>query len=145
MKITFEQLPPSRKRLYILGLCGVEVTEELCVRYANDFDWSKASKLLATAAVAEYERAVRPAWEAYNRIERPIWEAFMMIALPARDKYDRISYSEWGRHEWLKTRAKEEYQRISDLAQAEYENKLALPLAEFNLACAKAFYAASKI
>jgi hypothetical protein len=46
-----------------LGLDGVEVTKELCVRHAQDFNWNRAArKLLRYAAQrSEYYRATTPA------------------------------------------------------------------------------------
>jgi hypothetical protein len=46
----------------------VEVTEDLCVKHADKFDWSWASKhLLTEPSVAEYRRVTAQAWDAYKR------------------------------------------------------------------------------
>lgn len=69
MKITAEQLKKARAckaqlDLFIsLGLDGVEITEELCVKHAQDFNWNWAAmRLLKRRAKRAYNEAEIPAW-----------------------------------------------------------------------------------
>jgi hypothetical protein len=68
---------------------GVEVTEELCVKHAQDFGWDWASEyLLPRLAHEAYDEAVRPAYKAYNEAIRVAREAYIEATRPAREAYD---------------------------------------------------------
>ena len=62
----------------------VNVTEALCLKHSDKFDWGFASKLLSPAGQAEYERVsglaraeykrvTGLAWAEYNRVRGPAW------------------------------------------------------------------------
>lgn len=48
---------------------SVEITPELCAKYAQDFDWDwAANNLLYPSARAEYKRVSASAWAEYDRV-----------------------------------------------------------------------------
>jgi hypothetical protein len=56
---------------------GTEVTEELCVRHAKDFNWDWATaSLLPPSAREAYNEAVRLAYEALGEAIRLAYEAY---------------------------------------------------------------------
>ena len=90
MKITVEQLKklkacqPQLDLFEKLGLDGVEITEELCVKHAQDFDWDWASeRLLCRSALEEYKRVMGLAWEEYERVIGPAWGEYNLIRAKA--------------------------------------------------------------
>jgi hypothetical protein len=53
---------------------GAEITEELCVKHAYDFDWAWAAEnLLSAPARAEYDRVTAPARAECDRVTAPAW------------------------------------------------------------------------
>jgi hypothetical protein len=52
---------------------SVNVTEALCKKHFDKFDWDFASKLLSPEGRAEYERVTGPALAEYNRVDGPAW------------------------------------------------------------------------
>ena len=74
MKITLEQLraekacPDQLAKFQELFGNSVEVTQELCIRHASDFDFGWAARhLLRASAWAECERVRAPAYAEYER------------------------------------------------------------------------------
>jgi hypothetical protein len=60
------------KELFPFG--SAEVTIDLCVKHAADFDWIWAAEnLLNSAAKAEYERVRAEAWAEYQRVRAGAW------------------------------------------------------------------------
>jgi hypothetical protein len=56
---------------------GTEVTEELCVRHAQDFDWEWAAEnLLDYAAWKAYRAAETSAWRVYTDTMASAWEVY---------------------------------------------------------------------
>lgn len=48
---------------------GVEITEALCIKHADEFNWDWAAQhLLKAPALAEYERVRASAWAEYERV-----------------------------------------------------------------------------
>jgi hypothetical protein len=78
----------------------VAVTEALCVRHAEDFEWNWAARnLLPAPALAEYERdraAIRARYDRvcatalveYQRAVAPAWEAHDRACATAKAEYD---------------------------------------------------------
>ena len=61
----------------------VEVTLDLCIKHAQDFDFNwAANHLLPSTAEAEYARVRAPAWAEYER-----------VTAPARAEYERAMAS----------------------------------------------------
>ena len=104
MKITIRQLKKlkacqSQLDLFISsGLDGVEITVELCIKHAQDFDWNWAATRLLS----------RPAWAEYNRVTAPARAEYNRVAASARAEYNRV-----------KNLALAEYQRVTALALAD--------------------------
>jgi hypothetical protein len=68
---------------------GTEVTEELCVRHAQDFDWEWAAEnLLDDATRKVYNDAEAPAWKAYEDAVGAALKAYDDTAASAWKVYD---------------------------------------------------------
>jgi len=71
-----------------LPLEGVEVTEELCVAHAQEFDWRWArEQLLTEEQQAEYRAVQQPAYAVYDAVEQSAWAAYEAVQQPAWDAY----------------------------------------------------------
>ena len=47
---------------------SVEITKDLCLKHASDFDWAwAADNLLGASARAEYDKACASAWAEYDK------------------------------------------------------------------------------
>ena len=80
---------------------GVEVTEALCIKHADDFNWDWGARhLLRASALAEYERATAPASAEYQRAKASAW-----------DEYKRVDAPAWAEYEHVKASALAEYKR----------------------------------
>jgi hypothetical protein len=56
---------------------SVEVTEELCVKHARDFDWCWAAEhLLTKTQQGVYDEATAPAWKVYGEATAPAWKVY---------------------------------------------------------------------
>lgn len=88
--ITYKQLKAagackSQLRLFrkLFG-AKTEVTEELCVKHAHEFDFTWAAvKLLTATALEEYDRVTAPAWEEHERVTAPAWEEYERVRATA--------------------------------------------------------------
>ena len=106
MRITIEQLSAAGACLEALDsfhtLFGesVEVTEELCTKHAQDFDWKWAAKLLTLAQGARYATVIAPARAECDRVCAPARAECDRVCAPARAEYDRVcapARAEYGR------------------------------------------------
>lgn len=102
MKIVVEELKhlqgyEEQCDLFIaLGLDGVEITEELCVKHAQDFDWHQAAnRLLGREARTTYhlarealDLAIVPAQEVYNLAWETRFLARGPAIVPAQEAYN---------------------------------------------------------
>ena len=89
----------------------VEVTLDLCIKHAQDFDFNWAvNHLLSSTARAEYERVTASASLEYTRVTAPAW---------AEDA--RVRASAWAEYERVTASARAEYARVRAPARAEYE------------------------
>ena len=52
---------------------SVEVTEELCLKHAGDFNWNFARQLLSGPAWAEYDKVCGLARAEYDKVCGPAW------------------------------------------------------------------------
>jgi hypothetical protein len=91
---------------------SVNVTEALCKKHFDKFDWGFASKLLSPEGRAEYNRVRGLARAEYNRVHG--------LALA---EYDRVTGPAWA-----------EYDRVRDLARAEYDRVCGLAWARLYIA-----------
>ena len=47
---------------------AVDITKELCIKHASDFDWTWAARnFLSDPAWAKYNKACAPAWAKYDK------------------------------------------------------------------------------
>jgi hypothetical protein len=98
---------------------SVDVTPELCVSVAAQFDWGWAAcNLLTAPALADYERATAAAWADYDRAK----------AAPARADFERATAAAWA-----------DYERARAAAWADYDRAKAPALADYGRARAPAF------
>jgi hypothetical protein len=60
---------------------SVRVTEPLCVRMANQFDFTWAAQnLLTPEGVTEYTRVIAPALAEYARVRAPAWAEYERVS-----------------------------------------------------------------
>jgi hypothetical protein len=71
---------------------SVRVTEALCVKVAEDFDfdWAAQHLLTPTKAWAEYKRVEAPAWAEYDRVMAPAWAEYERVEALAWAEYKRV-------------------------------------------------------
>jgi hypothetical protein len=100
MRITLDILKKKRacldKQRLFKKLFGdsVDVTEELCIQHARDFDWSWAARsLLNDAAQLACDEAEAAACAAYNAAVASAWTAYSAAVAPARAAYDEAEAS----------------------------------------------------
>jgi hypothetical protein len=68
---------------------SVDVTPDLCERYAAEFDWGWAAKhFLTERAYEAYDAAERPLMEAYEAARRPLMEAYEAARRPLMEAYE---------------------------------------------------------
>ena len=75
---------------------GVGVTEALCIKQADEFNWDwdwAAQHLLRAPASAKYERAIDPASAKYERVKAPAWAEYKRVAVSALAEYKRAKAS----------------------------------------------------
>ena len=106
MRITVERLKRLRAckaqvaRFAELFPDGVEVTEELCIQHAQDFDWRWGSRnLLSPLALAAYDNAVAPAWVDYKKAVAPARADYKKAIAQARADYDNAVARAWAAYE----------------------------------------------
>ena len=102
MKITPEMLRDlkaceSQYRLFVeLFPDGVEITEELCVKHAHDFDFEWASQnLLNSSRLGAYEEAIAPHRRAYSEAVALHWKAYEEAIAPHRRAYSEAVALHW--------------------------------------------------
>ena len=72
----------------------VEVTLDLCIKHAQDFDFNWAANyLLSSTAWAEYERVRASARAEYARVTAPARAEYERVRAPARAEYERVRAS----------------------------------------------------
>ena len=82
------------KRFAALFPEGVEVTEALCIKHADDFNWDWGVRhLLRASAWAEYQRAKASAWDEYKRVDAPAWAEYERVKASALAEYKRAKAS----------------------------------------------------
>ena len=97
---------------------SVEITKELCIKHASDFDWTWATKnFLSAPAQVEYGKACAPAQVEY-------------------DKACASALVEYGK---ARASAHVEYDKARAPAQVEYDKARASAQVEYGKACASAF------
>ena len=67
---------------------SVEVTEALCQKHAEDFDFAWATRLLPAPAQKAFDEAMALAWKAYDEAMAPAQKAFDEATAPAWKAYD---------------------------------------------------------
>ena len=140
MKVTLKQL----KRLNAckdqydlfasLGLDGVEITGELCIKHAQDFDWNWAAHNLLRKPYREaFDLATKPHWEVYFLATEPHWIAYYLATeslWEARALAIKL-------HREARDLATKPHREAYDLATKPH-------LEALNLELAKAFFAATQ-
>jgi hypothetical protein len=156
----------SQVALFVaLGGDSLELTEALCLKHADKFDFNWAANHLLTPAadrvferiertalaeyerirrpaLAEYERIERAAWTEYERIWQPAWSKYESIRQLARAEYARIQHQAWADYLRIRQSALAEYERIERAAQAEYERIEQPALAKYKRVLACNFFSA---
>ena len=97
---------------------SVEITKELCIKHASDFDWTWATKnFLSAPAQVEYGKA----------------------RASAQVEYSKACASARVEHGKARASAQVEYDKACASAAAEYDKALASAQVEYGKACASAF------
>ncbi len=98
MKLTLQQLVElnacEKQRILFAKHFGteVEITEELCEKFAGDFSWGwAAGNLLKAPAGGEYDRAIAPARAEYNCAITHAWDEYHRAIAPAGGEYKRAA------------------------------------------------------
>ena len=93
---------------------GTEITEDLCVKHASQFDWGWASRnLLNEKQRKAYDIAVASAREAYDLAAAPAWEAYDLATASARKAYEIAIASAWEAYDLAVAQAREAYLRAT--------------------------------
>ena len=59
---------------------GVEVTEELCLKHTNDFDFEWAAMVLLTKEqYREYQKVLGRAYQKYLKVRGPAYQEYLKI------------------------------------------------------------------
>ena len=83
---------------------GVVLTEALCIKHANEFDWDwSAENLLTPTARKLYDETRAPAWTLYVETDAPGWTLYNETCAPARKLYDETCAT--ARKLYVETRA----------------------------------------
>ena len=73
---------------------GVEVTEALCIKHADDFNWDWGARhLLRASAWDEYKCAKASASAEYQRAKASAWAKYERVEAPASAEYKRAKAS----------------------------------------------------
>ena len=84
----------------------VEVTLDLCIKHAQDFDFNwAANHLLSSTARAEYARVRAPAWAEYERVTASAEAEYERVTAPARAEYARVRAPARAEYERVKASA----------------------------------------
>jgi hypothetical protein len=104
---------------------SVDVTPELCMSVADQFDWSWAVRcLLSPEARAEHERVCAPARAEYGRVRDSAQAEYERVRDLAWAEYERVRDLAWAEYERVRAeyeRVRAEYWRVRDSALAECE------------------------
>ena len=78
------------------GLFGTEtiVTEELCVKHAQDFDWVWAGRLLSENKRKTYNETTEPALVAYKNADETAWAAYKKVTEPVLVAFEKTNRTE---------------------------------------------------
>ena len=91
----------------------VEVTLDLCIKHAQDFDFNwAANHLLSSTASLEYERVRAPARAEYERVTAPAWAEYARVRASPWAEYARVRASAWAEYERVRAPARAEYARV---------------------------------
>jgi cell division septum initiation protein DivIVA len=97
----------------------VEVTVELCVKHAPDFNWDwVAYNLLTAPALAEYARVMTPALAEYARVMNIARVEYNRVADAALAEYARVRAAAWAEYARVTAPARVEYDRVRAAAWA---------------------------
>lgn len=100
-----------------------EVTEALCVKHAQDFDFNwAAARLLPGPALKEYKRRITPAWEEYWRCRAPALKEYWQVTADSPQASPGI------------TAAREEFKRVTASAREEFNRRRAAAFARLYIA-----------
>ena len=73
---------------------SVEITKELCIKHASDFDWTWATKnFLSASAQVEYDKACASAQVEYDKACAPAQVEYDKACAPAWAEYDKACAS----------------------------------------------------
>ena len=102
MRITLEMLEArgackNQYKLFVrLFPDGVEITEELCVKHAQDLDFEWAARhLLGSPTRKAYDEAIAPHWEAYEQETALHLKAYNEAIAPHLKAYDEATAPHW--------------------------------------------------
>ena len=113
---------------------SVDVTEALCAKHFDKFDWSFAAKLLSPQGQAEYDRVTGPASAEYNRVTGLAWAEYNRVTDPAWAEYNRVNGLASAEYDRVRGLAWAEYTRVNGLARAEYDRVNGLAWARLYIA-----------
>jgi len=126
---------------------SVEVSEKLCLKHAEEFDWHwAAGNLLSAPARQEYERIEAPAQQKYELVKAQARQEYKRVEAQACQEYERIRtqalssvYQTSWEYERVEAPAWQEYKRIRTQACQEYERVEAPAWREYKRAQAEVF------
>ena len=76
---------------------SVEVTPELCLKMAAEFDWNWAAEnLLTAAALAEYDKATAATRAEYYKVNAATWAEYYKTTAATRAEYYKATAAAWG-------------------------------------------------
>ena len=85
---------------------SVTVTEELCLKHADDFEWSWAAEnLLTTPARAEYDKVTTPARAECDKVKGAAWAEYDKVTDSAWAEYDKVRTAAWAEYDKVKASA----------------------------------------
>ena len=77
---------------------GVEVTEELCLKHTNDFDFEWAAMVLLTKEqYREYQKVLGRAYQEYQKVLGRAYQKYLKVRGPAYQEYLKIRASTFAR------------------------------------------------
>ena len=105
---------------------GTEITEDLCVKHASQFDWKWASRNLLNKKQREaYLIAITPAMEAYHLAIAPAEAAYHLAMASAMGAYNLAMLSAREAYLFAMASAREVYDLVTAPAMGAYDLAMA--------------------
>ena len=103
------------------------VTEELCVKYASDFDFDfAAEKFLTEAALGKYEKVSIVSWKECEKVSAAAWSLYRRVRDAALNEYEKAEDVVWKEYRKVIDAAFNEYKKTKAATCLEYRKTIAL-------------------